>query len=99
MKISEFAPVIFPGIDPGADLKQAAVVVKERTDAMTFRIDGNIVETLNGQAKQAIASVKDASADTQKAFIYALILSAEEIGRKVVLRVREDGGRIQLGKM
>lgn len=99
MKIAEFAPIMFAGIDPALYKGPAEVAIKQYTDAMTFRIDGDLVETLNGQARQGLSAVINETPERRKAFIYALILAAETTGRKVVLRVREDGGRIQLGKV
>ncbi len=99
MKIAEFAPIIFPGITADGQGKDAALIVKEKTEAMTFRVFEGKVETLNGQAKQGLAPVKDAAPEKQIAFLYALILEAEKISRPIVLRVREDGGRVQLSKI
>lgn len=95
MQSGEFAAAIFPGITPDAELKEAGNIVRDRKDAMTFRIFDGQVETLNGQAKQALASVKD-TPERHQAFVLALIHASESIGRKVVMRIREDGGRVQI---
>ncbi len=94
MLVSEFAEQVLPGVHYEPELRQAAIVVRERPDAMTYRIFEGKVECLNGQAQRGLESVKD-HPERHGAFVLAMIYSAQKTGRKMVLRVREDGGRVQ----